>query len=70
LLIPEIIDRINELARKSRDSELTSDEKTEQAQLRRLYIDNVKQQVQIQLEARKAANHSDAYNCGCHHKHE
>ena len=71
MLIPEIITRINELAKKSRASGLTIDEKTEQAQLRRLYIDNIKQQVQIELEARKAPNHSDDCSCGCHQpKHE
>jgi len=32
------IDRINELARKAKESELTEDEKAEQAQLREEYI--------------------------------
>ena len=36
------IDRINELARKSKTEELTEEEKAEQAVLRREYIDSVK----------------------------
>ena len=35
------IDRINELARKAKTSPLTEEEKTEQAALRREYIDSV-----------------------------
>lgn len=45
------IDRINELARKSRTPEgLTEEEKTEQAALRREYIDAYKQSLVSQLE--------------------
>lgn len=35
------IDRINQLARKAREQDLTDDEKQEQARLRREYIDSV-----------------------------
>ena len=38
----ERIDRINELARKSKTEGLTEEEKAEQAVLRREYIDSVK----------------------------
>jgi uncharacterized protein YnzC (UPF0291/DUF896 family) len=70
-MTPEMITRINELSQKSREGSLTEAEQTEQAHLRRLYIDNAKQQVKEQLEARKAALHSDDCSCGCHqHKHE
>lgn len=45
------IDRINELARKSRTPEgLTEEEKKEQAALRREYIDTYKQSLVSQLE--------------------
>lgn len=44
------IDRINQLARKSKAEGLTEEEKTEQAQLRRLYIDSVKQSLISNLD--------------------
>lgn len=50
MITKEQINRINELARKSKISELTEDEKIEQAQLRRLYIDSFKENLIAQLE--------------------
>lgn len=48
----EKINRINQLAKKSRTPEgLTTEEKLEQAQLRREYIDAMKQSLQSQLDA-------------------
>ena len=44
------IDRINELARKSKAEWLTDPEKEEQAKLRRLYIDSFKESLVGQLE--------------------
>lgn len=45
------IDRINELARKSKTPEgLTEEEKVEQQQLRRLYIDSFKESLVGHLE--------------------
>lgn len=44
------IDRINELARKSKAEGLTDSEKEEQAKLRRLYIDGFKESLIGQLE--------------------
>lgn len=44
------IDRINQLARKSKAEGLTEEEKAEQAQLRRLYIDSVKQSLISNLD--------------------
>lgn len=46
----EKIDRINFLAKKSRDIELTDAEKAEQAALRREYIDSFKRSLVGQLE--------------------
>lgn len=44
------IDRINELARKARESGLTEAEQQEQAALRRAYIDAMKQSLRSQLD--------------------
>jgi uncharacterized protein YnzC (UPF0291/DUF896 family) len=46
----EQIDRINQLARKSKAESLTLEETKEQVQLRRLYIDSVKASLVGQLE--------------------
>lgn len=50
-MIQEKIDRINELARKSREQELTKEEKEEQAQLRKEYIDAIKTNFRATLES-------------------
>ena len=42
LITEEEIARINELWRKSKEAELSEEEKEEQQKLRRLYIDSVK----------------------------
>ncbi len=44
------IERINELARKSREAELTEAEKEEQAVLRREYIESFKMSLRSQLD--------------------
>ena len=46
----DLIKRINELAKKSREEGLTDMEKEEQAILRRQYIDMIKGQVKSQLD--------------------
>ncbi len=46
----EKINRINELARKSKSGTLTDSEKAEQAKLRREYIDSVKASLTSQLD--------------------
>ena len=50
MITKEQIDRINELARKSKAEGLTDPEKEEQAKLRRLYIDGFKESLIGQLE--------------------
>lgn len=69
IITPEMIARINELGRKQKAGQLTEEERTEQATLRRLYIDNIKNQVKVHLDSQK--EHTDSHNCscGCHHKH-
>lgn len=50
-MTPEKIQRINELAKKSRTEEgLTEAEKAEQAALRREYIDGMKNSLRAQLD--------------------
>jgi len=67
MITAQNIARINELARKCRDTGLTAEELTEQAMLRRLYIDHIKAQVKAQLDAIKPDHHHDDCDCGCHH---
>lgn len=44
------LDRINELARKSKAEGLTEEEKKEQAELRRVYIEAVRRNLRGQLD--------------------
>ena len=50
MVTQEQINRINELARKSKKEGLTEAEKEEQAKLRRIYIDSFKESLVGQLE--------------------
>lgn len=50
MVTQEQINRINELARKSKSVGLNEDEKAEQAKLRRIYIDSFKESLVGQLE--------------------
>ncbi len=50
MITEEQIKRINELARKSKSVGLTDDERDEQANLRRLYIDSFKASLTAQLD--------------------
>jgi len=69
MVTPEIIARINELGRKQKAGQLTTEEGTEQAMLRRLYIDAVKSQVKVHFDAQKEHTNSHNCKCGCHDKH-
>lgn len=51
MVTQEQINRINELARKSKTVGLTEEEKTEQATLRRVYIDSVKASLVSNLDS-------------------
>jgi uncharacterized protein YnzC (UPF0291/DUF896 family) len=66
MITPELISRINELARMEREGLLSEAEKDEQTKLRRIYIDNIKNQVKTYLDAAKEHSHSTDCNCGCH----
>ena len=72
------IARINELYRKQKAEGLTEQEKTEQAHLRRLYIDAVKNNLRGQLgnieiidKPDDGHQHHHGCSCGCdgNHKH-
>ena len=51
-----LVARINELYKKSKEQELTVEEKEEQAKLRRRYIDSVKNNFRAQLETIKPSD--------------
>lgn len=69
MITPEIITRINELAKKQREGTLTDEERTEQSRLRRIYIDNIKSQIKSYMDAAKDHSHHENCSCGCHEKH-
>jgi uncharacterized protein YnzC (UPF0291/DUF896 family) len=71
MITKEDIDRINFLARKSKAEGLTEDEKVEQQNLRRKYIDYIKSQVRAQLDSIEYVEDRDncGCSCGCDHKH-
>lgn len=50
MITQEQINRINELARKAKDIGLSESEKEEQAKLRALYIESIKQSLTSQLD--------------------
>lgn len=58
--IDELVSRINELSKKSKEIGLTDEEKKEQQVLRRDYIDRFKNNLRAQLEAIKINNKKDS----------
>lgn len=75
MITKELIERINCLARKQRDCGLTDVEQSEQAQLRRVYIDCIKGRVKDTLDRVEFEDETpkakSKCGCGCsgHHKH-
>jgi uncharacterized protein YnzC (UPF0291/DUF896 family) len=72
MISKEMIDRINALSQKQRQCGLNEEEKIEQADLRRQYLDSIKEQVRSQLGAAQVPEkHPVRCACGCHgaHKH-
>ncbi|MBU2703448.1 uncharacterized protein YnzC (UPF0291/DUF896 family) [Sporomusaceae bacterium BoRhaA] len=51
MITPDMIQRINELAHKQKETALSPAEQDEQNNLRRLYIDQIKANVRVQIEA-------------------
>lgn len=54
--IDDIIKKINELYKKSKEEGLNEEEKVEQENLRRVYIDNIKSNFKVQLDGVKPNN--------------
>lgn len=50
MITKEMIQRINELARKQKNEGLTPEEKREQAQLRQAYLQSIRGQLRQQLD--------------------
>ncbi|CQR74198.1 hypothetical protein SOV_23250 [Sporomusa ovata DSM 2662] len=69
MITPELIARINALAKKSREAGLTDNERSEQAELRRRYLDNIRTQVKAQLDCIEIVDHEENCKCGCHNQH-
>ena len=65
MIIKEMIDRINILAKKSRQDGLTEAERQEQQELRKKYIEYIKGQVRYQLDSIKFVE--DESECGNEH---
>lgn len=65
--IKEMIDRINLLAKKSRQDGLTEAERQEQQELRKKYIEYIKGQVRYQLDSIKFVE--DENDCNDEHHH-
>lgn len=68
IITKELIQRINELARKQRQEGLTPEEKKEQQELRKIYLKGIRSQVVDTLETsgiKPTQKHDGA--CGCEH---
>ncbi|MDD4237977.1 MAG: DUF896 domain-containing protein [Desulfotomaculaceae bacterium] len=68
MITKELIQRINELARKQRAEGLTPEEKKEQQELRNLYLKGIRSQIVDTLEAsglKPGEKHNGA--CDCEH---
>lgn len=69
MITPEMIARINVLAKKSRETGLTDNERSEQTELRRQYIEHIRTQVKAQLDSIKFVDHDENCGCGCKNHH-
>lgn len=75
MITKEMIDRINQLARKSKQDGLSEEEKQEQQELRKKYVEYIKGQVRKQLDSiefvedKHQHRHEHGPGCGCGHKH-
>lgn len=76
MVTKEILERINFLSRKQRTEGLTDAEKKEQAEVRRIYIDSIKDQVKEALknveyipDEEDLKDHKNDCKCGHCHNH-
>jgi uncharacterized protein YnzC (UPF0291/DUF896 family) len=79
MITKEDIERINYLSRKSKEQELSDEEKVEQQDLRRRYVEYIKSQLRVQLDSIEYVDDKKDCDCGCgsdhdhhhhHHKHD
>lgn len=76
MVTKEQINRINELAKKQKETGLTEDERKEQEKLRRLYVDSFKDNLKAQLKNIKIISPEEyeknkkEKHCSCGHDHE
>jgi uncharacterized protein YnzC (UPF0291/DUF896 family) len=73
MITKELLDRINELARKQKAEGLTAEEKKEQGRLRKVYLADIRAQVVKELEStgcKPKAKQEKSCGCeGCGEKH-
>ncbi len=70
MISQELVARINQLVAKQKAGTLTPEEKIEQDQLRKQYLQGIKAQIVDSLEASGFKKSSDS-ECGCdHHQHD
>lgn len=73
MITKEDIERINFLSKKSKEQELSEEEKVEQLALRRKYIDYIKSQVKVQLDSIEYVEDKheceSGCSCSCGHDH-
>lgn len=72
MITEELVNRINELARKKKSEGLTPAEQTEQKKLYKIYLASIRQQVTTQLDAAgvESKEHVCDDHCDCHHPHQ
>lgn len=71
MITEELVNRINELARKKKSEGLTPAEQAEQKKLYKIYLASIRQQVTTQLDAARVEpqGHVCDDHCGCGHHH-
>ncbi|ACV63098.1 protein of unknown function DUF896 [Desulfofarcimen acetoxidans DSM 771] len=69
MMTKELIERINELSRKQRSVGLDAVEKEEQAKLRGIYLQGIREQVIDGLETLKTGQEKHESGCSCGHCH-
>ncbi len=68
MITPELLERINSLARKKRTQGLNEEEAREQAMLRRQYLDSIKAQVTSLLDNIEVVDAPGQGHPGCLHQ--
>ncbi|NLV20589.1 MAG: DUF896 domain-containing protein [Syntrophomonadaceae bacterium] len=69
MITEELVQRINELARKKRNGGLTLAEQAEQKRLYKIYLASIREQVEIQLENIEIIPEDHVCDDTCHHHH-